>query len=66
MPTDTKKCLTYVLANGYEKTVTMDYENLLEFVKWFHDANSSNTFDLSEEVGEQTTFYKDAILSIRY
>ncbi|MCX7749913.1 MAG: hypothetical protein N2645_23985 [Clostridia bacterium] len=66
MQLDTSNCLTYVLANGYEKTITLDKEKLFEFLKWFHDGNSNNTYELKEGINEQTTLYKNTILSVRY
>lgn len=66
MSTVKTKDLTYVLANGYEKTVTLNPEVLHDFVKWYNDSNSNNSFDLSEEKSGQTTLFKDTILSVRY
>lgn len=63
---ESKRNLTYVLANGDEKTVTLDPQILFEFVKWYHDSNSNNTYEIMEAVGERTTLFKNTILAVRY
>ena len=61
-----KKYLTYVLVNGCEKTVSFGSEKLLDFIRWFQDEDSNNFYELDEEINEQTTLFKNQILSIRY
>jgi hypothetical protein len=61
-----KQTLTYVLANGYEKTVALHPEILLDIVKWYNDSNSKNTYDLSDDKSVQSTLFKDTILAVRY
>ena len=66
MKVDTKDCLTYVLENGYEKTINIDPQTKFEFVKWFKDANSNNVYELAERVGKRITLFKDTILFVKY
>lgn len=58
--------LTYVLANGYEKTISFGSEKLFDFLKWLQDDNSSNYYELEEAIGEKTVLFKDSILSVIY
>lgn len=58
--------LTYVLANGYEKTISFGSEKLLDFLRWLQDDNSSNYYELEEAIGEKTVLFKDSILSVIY
>lgn len=63
---DPVKRLTYVLENGYERTINLSAERFLKFIEWYHSNNSSNTFELREENGEDIVFFKDSILSVNY
>lgn len=66
MSTDSRKNLTYVLANGYEKTIILNVDKLREFASWYHDADSKNSIELPAGINERITLFKDTILSIRY
>ena len=63
---NTKNHLTYVLTNGYEKTISFGTEKLLDFVCWFHNESSNNFYEFDEDAGEHTTLFKNLILSVIY
>lgn len=66
MATAAKKELTYVLTNGYEITIPVSLEKLFDFMKWFQDEDSSNSYVLAEEKTEPVTLFKDTILSVSF
>ncbi|MDP4094803.1 MAG: hypothetical protein Q8920_15770 [Bacillota bacterium] len=63
---DSVKVLTYVLANGDERTIALNKKQLHDFLTWYRDSYSSNTFDFGKDAGEQTTLFKNTLLSVRY
>ncbi|MCX7710612.1 MAG: hypothetical protein N2484_12295 [Clostridia bacterium] len=63
MISNKQNLLTYVLSNGDEKTIHVNGEKLHEIVRWFHDKNSQNAYEIQEQ---QTVLFKDTILSVRY
>ena len=58
--------LTYVLENGDEKTISLECDNLYDFVKWFKDAGSNNCYELMADIGEKVTLYKDTLFYVKY
>ena len=59
--------LTYVLANGDEKSLHLNQASLEAFMKWYQNDSSTNPYDIGGEAGgAKTTLYKDTLLSVRY
>lgn len=58
--------LTYVLENGDEKTISLESDILYDFVKWFKDAGSNNSYELIADIGQKVIFYKDTLFYVKY